>query len=61
MPDLFARAAVDRPRVIEGSGDVEDAVTTIGVALELVHDAGLEGPLRRQLVDVGGVDLGKGD
>jgi hypothetical protein len=60
MPDLFAGTAVDRPRMIEGAGDVEDAVHNDRRRLELVDDAGLEGPLGGQLIDVGGGDLREG-
>src|SRR4030095_3312953 len=56
VPDECARAAVDRPRVIEEPGDVQRAVDRDGRGLELrlatEAEAGRERPERRQTCDV---------
>ncbi len=59
VPDLRARLAIDRPRVILRSGDVQHAVDDDGCRFELAGHSGLEGPLRRQLTGVRRRDLGE--
>ena len=56
-PDRAAGARVDRPRVVVEAGCVDDSVHDERRRLEAAERAGLERPLRRQLLDVFGGDL----
>ena len=58
-PDRPSRARVDGPGMVVEAGHVQHAIDDDRGRLEAAERAGLERPLRTQLVDVLGCDLGQ--